>query len=325
MMGRPLTITLVSAGLAAVAWHAPLPAQDFAPKQITVVVGFPAGGGTDLFARLFAQKIAAALGANVIVENRPGAAGTVGTALVARAAPNGQTLLFTPSNLAMTRAVYSKLPFDPQQDLAPITMTARIPFVLVVHPSLPARSVKELLALARGRPGALDYGSSGAGSPPYFAMELLKSRTRVDIHHIPYKGAGQINTALLSGEVQASFLIPPISQPHMQSGRMRGLAVTTRNRSSALPELPTLHEAGVPDYEVTQWHAFLAPAKTPAAVISRLNAEIVKALAAPDVRQRLAAEGADVVGSSPAELASHLASEIRVYTELAQQLALKLE
>lgn len=300
-------------------------AQDFPPKQISVVVGFPAGGGTDLFARLFAQKMAAGLGTTVIVENRPGAAGTVGTHAVVRAAPHGQTLLFTPSNLAMTKAVYRKLPFDPQQDLAPVSLTARIPFVLVVHPSLPVRNVKELLALAKRQPGALDYGSSGPGSPPYFAMELLKFKANVDIRHVPYKGAGQITTGLLSGEVQTSFLIPPISQPHIHSGRMRGLAVSTRGRSSALPELPSLHEAGLVDYEVTQWHAFFAPAKTPGTIIQRLNSEILKALAAPDVRQRLAAEGADVVGSSPAELATHLESEIKVYTGLAQRLELKLE
>ena len=318
-------LAMAAVGLVVLPFHPAVHAQDFPPKQIAFIVGFPAGGGTDLFARLFAQKLALALGTGVIVENRPGAAGTVGTHAVVRAAPNGQMLLFTPSNLAMTKAVYRKLPFDPQQDLTPITMTARIPFVLVVHPSLPVRSVRDLLALAKRRPGALDYGSSGPGSPPYFAMELLKFRAGIDIHHVPYKGAGQITTGLLSGEVQASFLIPPIAQPHIQSGRMRGLAVSTRGRSSALPDLPALHEAGVPDYEVTQWHAFLAPAKTPPAVINRLNSEIVKALAAPDIRQRLAAEGADIVGSSPSELAAHLAAEIRVYTDLAQRLGLKLE
>jgi tripartite-type tricarboxylate transporter receptor subunit TctC len=257
--------------------------------------------------------------------NRPGAAGTVGTHAVVRAAPNGQTLLFTPSNLAMTKAIYAKLPFDPQQDLAPVALTARIPFVLVVHPSLPVRSVGELVALARRKPGGIDYGSSGPGSPPYFAMELLKFKAGVDIHHVPYKGAAQITTALLSGEVQTSFLIPPVAQPHMQSGRMRGLAVSTRTRSSALPELPSVHEAGLTDFEVTQWHAFLAPGRTPAAIVQTLNGAIVQALAAPDVKQRLAAEGADIVGSTPEALATHLASEIRVYTELAKRLDLKLD
>lgn len=315
----------MAAGLMLAFSQSPTQAQDFPPKQISVVVGFPAGGGTDLFARLFAQKIASSLATTVIVENRPGAAGTVGTHMVVRAAPQGQTLLFTPSNVAMTKAIYKKLPFDPQQDLAPITMTARIPFVLVAHPALPVRNVKEFLALAKRKPGALDYGSSGPGSPPYFAMELLKFKAAVDIRHVPYKGAGQITTGLLSGEIQTSFLIPPISQPHIQSGRLRGLAVSTRERSSALPDLPSLHEAGIAGYEVTQWHAFFAPAKTPAAIISRLQSEIGKALAAPDVKQRLATEGADIVGSSPSELAAHLASEIKVYTELAQRLELNLE
>jgi len=323
-MKKNVYLAIAAIGLVVSPFHLAAQAQDFPPKQIAIIVGFPAGGGTDLFARLFAQKLAPALGAAVIVENRPGAAGTVGTHAVVRAAPNGQMLLFTPSNLAMTKAV-RKLPFDPQQDLAPITMTARIPFVLVVHPSLPVHNVKSLLALSKRRPGALDYGSSGPGSPPYFAMELLKFRGGVDIQHVPYKGAGQITTGLMSGEVQVSFLIPPLSQPHIQSGRMRGLAVSTRGRSSAMPDLPSLHEAGVPDYEVTQWHAFLAPAKTPPAVVNRLNSEIVKALAAPDIKQRLTAEGADIVGSSPSELAVHLAAEIKVYTDLAERLGLKLE
>ncbi len=307
--------------MAAMSLHGTAHAQEFPPKQITIIVGFPPSGGTDFFARLFAQKLSTALSTNVVVDNRPGAAGTLGTHLVVRAAPNGGTLLFTPSNLAMTRAVHQKLPFDPQHDLAPITLTARTPFVLVVHPSLPVRSVKELIALARSRPGALDYGSSGAGSPPHFAMELLKIKAGVDIHHIPYKGAGQITTGLLSGEIQSSFLIPPIAQPHMQIGKMRGLAVTTPGRSSALPNLPTVREAGV-DYEVTQWHALLAPAKTPPAIITRLNAELVKVLATSDVKQRLATEGAEPVGSTPAQLAKHLDSEIRLYTDLAQKLRL---
>ncbi|HSQ03005.1 MAG TPA: tripartite tricarboxylate transporter substrate binding protein, partial [Burkholderiales bacterium] len=300
-------------------------AQDFPPRQIVIVVGFPAGGGTDLFARVYAQKLAVSLATTVIVDNRPGAAGTVGTALVTRAAPTGQTLLFTPSNLAMTQALYTRLPFDARKDLTPITIASRIPFVLVIHPALPAHNVLELLSLARAKPGALDYGSSGPGSPPHLAMELLKSKTGVDIHHIPYKGAGPILNALLSGEVQASFLIPPLALQYMKSGKMRGLAVTTRERSAALPDLPALREAGAPDYEVTQWHAFFAPAKTPAAIVNRINLEMVKVLGAPDVRQRLAGEGAEVVASSGEELGTFLASEIQLYSELVQRLGLKVD
>lgn len=299
--------------------------QEFAPKQITIVVGFPAGGGTDIFARLFAQKLTAALGTSVIVENRPGASSTIGAHVVARAPPNGQTLLFTSASLALSKALYRTLPFDPQRDLAPIAMTARIPFVLVVHPSVPARSVKEFLALAKRKAGLLDYGTSGTGSAPHFAIEVLKLQAGIDISHVPYKGAGPNTTAQLSGEVQVSMLIPPVSQPHMRSGRMRGLAVTTRDRSSALPDLPSLHEAGIADYNVPQWHAMLAPGKTPAFIVSRLNAEITKALATPDIRQRLAAEGADIGNGTPAELAAQLASDIEVYTKFAQRLGLHLE
>lgn len=324
-MPKVFIATSIAAGLGLLAIPLAAQTQDFAPKQITIIVGFPAGGGTDIFARLFAQKLAATLGASVIVENRPGASSTIGAHAVVRAQPNGQTLLFTSASLALSKALYKTLPFDPQQDLAPIAMTARIPFVLVVHPSVPARSVKEFLALAKRKPGLLDYGTSGTGSAPHFAMEVLKFKTGADINHVPYKGAGPNTTGQLSGEVQVSMLIPPVSQPHMRSGRMRGLAVTTRDRSSALPDLPSLREAGIPDYDVPQWHAFLAPGKTPAWIVGRLNAEIMKALAAPDIRQRLAAEGADVASGTPAELAAQLASDIDVYAKFAQRLGLKLD
>ncbi|HEY9447083.1 MAG TPA: tripartite tricarboxylate transporter substrate binding protein [Burkholderiales bacterium] len=300
-------------------------AQNFPPRQIVIVAGFPAGGGTDIFGRLFANKLASALDTTVIVENRPGAAGTVGTAAVARSAPTGQTLLFTPSNLAMTQALYKHLPFDVRRDLAPVTLIARVPFVLTIHPAVPARNVKELLSLAKTRPGALDYGSSGSGSPPHFAMELLKFKTGVDINHVPYKGAGQIITALLSGEVQSSFLIPPVALQHMKGGKLRGLAVTTKERSAAIPDLPSLREAGVKDYEVTQWYGFFVPAKTPAAIVNRLHAEVLKTLAAPDIRQRLAAEGAEPVGSTGAAFSAFLASEINVYSDLVQRLDLKVD
>lgn len=316
---------LALAATAVLGWAGSVPAQEFPRGPVTVVVGFPAGGGTDLFARLFAQKLGPALGTNVIVENRPGAAGTLGTASVVRAAAGGQTLLFTPSNIAMAQAVYKSLPFDPRRDLAPVTMTAVIAFVLVTHPALPVKSAKDFVALVKARPGALDYGSSGPGSPPHFAMEIFKSMAGVNINHVPYKGAGPILTALLSGEVQASFLIPPLAVQYMQSGKLRGLAVSTRERSPALPGVPSLHDAGIRDYSVTQWHAFFAPAKVPAAIISRLHAEIVKVLATPDMKERLAAEGATIVGSSPADLALHLASEIKAYTAVAQRLGLKPE
>ena len=300
-------------------------AQQFPPKQITIVVGFPPGGGTDIFARLFAQKLAASTGASVIVENRPGASSTIGAAAVARAAPNGQTLLFTSASIALSKALYAKLPFDPQVDLAPITMTARIPFVLVAHPSLPVRTVKDLLALASRKPGALDYGTSGSGSAPHLAMEIFKFKSGAAITHVPYKGAGPNATAQISGEVQLSMLIPPVSQPHIANGRMRALAVTTSKRSSALPDVPTLDEAGVRGYDVPQWHAFFAPANTPAAILSRLHVEIIKAMAAVDLKQRLTGEGADLVGGTPAELGAQLASDIDLYAQVVQRLGLKPE
>lgn len=315
----------VAASMVAVCCANQALAQGFPQKPVSIIVGFPPGGGTDIFARLFAQKLGPALGVNALVENRPGGAGTLGTGVVVRAAPDGHTLLFTPSNIAMAPAINKKLPFDTQRDLAPVVMTARIAFVLVVHPALPVRTVKDFVALARSRPGALDYGSSGAGSPPHFAMELFKSRSGVNLTHVPYKGAGQILPALMSGEVQASFLIPPVALTHMKSGRMRGLGVSTPQRSSALPELPTLAEAGVRDFAVTQWHGFFAPAKTPVAVVTRLNTELVKMLDSPDVRQRMAAEGAEPAGGTPAFLSQFLAEELKLWATLAQNIGLKSE
>lgn len=305
--------------------HTAAHGQDFPPKQITIIVGFGAGGGTDIFARLFGDEIEKALGATVIIANRPGAAGTIGTGMVARAAPNGQTLLFTPANIATTKALYKNLPFDPQRDLAPISMTARIPFILVVHPSVPARNVKELVQLAKRTPAILNYGSSGPGSFPYFAMELLKFHAGIDLRDVPYKGSSTVLIALISGEVDASFQIPPLALPHMRSGKMRGLAVSTVTRSSALPDLPSLHEAGISGFEMAQWHAFFTPAKTPPATINALNSVIVKALATPQMKKRLSSEGAEIAGSTPAELAALLASEIKKYAEQVQRLGLKLD
>ncbi|MFN7087923.1 MAG: tripartite tricarboxylate transporter substrate-binding protein, partial [Burkholderiales bacterium] len=252
--------------------------QDFPSRQITIVVPFPAGGGTDTFARAIGQKLAAAFAKPVIVDNRAGATGNIGAEAVARSAPDGHILLYTSSSIALSAVVYSKPAFNPQQDLAPVSMTTSIPFVLVIHPSLPARNVKELLGLARSRPGALNFSSGGTGSALHLPMELFKLRTKTDMHHIPYRGAAPAQIALLTGEVQIAFLVPLLVQAHLKTGRMRALAVSSHARSSILPEVPPLAEIGVADFEALQWHGFFAPVKTASPVVERLHREIVKAL-----------------------------------------------
>jgi tripartite-type tricarboxylate transporter receptor subunit TctC len=300
-------------------------AQEFPSRQITIIVPFPAGGGNDTFARLIGQKLSTAFGRIVIVDNRSGASGNIGTEAVVRSAPDGHTLLYTTSAIALSSVLFSKLAFDPQRDLAPVSMTASIPLVLVTHPSLPVRSVKELLALAKAKPGALSYGSSGMGTTGHLAMELLKLKTGINANHVPYRGAAPAQIALLGGELQFTFLVIPLVQGHLKSGKMRALGISTRTRSSVLPDVPTLQEAGVADYEALQWHGFFAPAKTPLPIVERLHREIVKALAAPEMKERFATEGAEIVGSAPKEFATFFQAEVTKWTDVLKRSGAKLD
>jgi tripartite-type tricarboxylate transporter receptor subunit TctC len=300
-------------------------AQDFPSRQITIIVPFPAGAGTDTFARLIGQKLSTAFGRIVIVDNRGGASGNIGTEAVVRSAPDGHTLLYTSASIALSSVLFSKLAFDPRRDLAPVSMTELIPLVLVTHPSLPVRSVKELLALAKSKPGALSYGSAGTASTGHIAMELLKLKTRIDANHVPYRGQAPVLTALLGGEVQFAFLVIPLVQGHLKSGKLRALGISARTRSSVLTDIPTLHEAGVADYEALQWHGFFAPAKTPQPIVERLHGEIVKALAAPEMKGRFASEGAEIVGSSPKEFATFFQAEVTKWTDVLKRSGAKLD
>jgi tripartite-type tricarboxylate transporter receptor subunit TctC len=300
-------------------------AQDFPSRQITIIVPFPAGGGNDTFARLIGQKLSTAFGRAVIVDNRPGASGNIGAEAVVRSAPDGHTLLYAASPIATSNAFYGKLAFDPQRDLAPVSMTALIPLVLVTHPSLPVRSVKELLALAKSKPGALSYGSGGTGSSGHLATELLKLKTGIDANHVPYRGAAPAQTALLGGEVQFAFLVIPLVRGHLKSGKMRALGISTRTRSSVLPDVPTLQEEGIADYEALQWHGFFAPVKTPLPIVERLHGEIVKALAAPEMKGRFATEGAEIVGSAPKEFATFFQADVTKWTDVLRRSGAKLD
>ncbi|MFL6564088.1 MAG: Bug family tripartite tricarboxylate transporter substrate binding protein [Burkholderiales bacterium] len=290
--------------------------QSYPQKPIRVIVPVAAGGTTDLTARLVGQKMAERLGQAVIVENRPGGNETIGTEVVAKSAPDGYTVLLAAPASIVILPHLQKLPYTAERDLAPVSLAAITPLILVVHPSVAAATVKDLIALAKARPGQLSYASAGSGGVQHLAAELLKSTAKIDIVHIPYKGAGPVMQDLVGGQVQIFFAGMPPAMPHVRSGKLRALAVTTTTRSSAAPDVVTMEEAGVPRFDISNWFAYFVPAGTPGDVIGRLNGEIVRALKQQDVREKLAAAGADALGSSPEELASFMRAEGAKFAEL---------
>jgi tripartite-type tricarboxylate transporter receptor subunit TctC len=286
-------------------------------KPIRLVVPFAPGGSTDTIARLIGQKLDEALGQQVIIDNRPGAGGNLGVDYVAKSAPDGYTLIFGHAGtFGFGPSLYAKLPYDPIRDFAPVALFAMVPNMLVVHPSLPANSVKELVALARARPGQLNYGSSGNGSASHLATEYFKLLSKTDITAIPYKGTGPLVTDLIAGQTSLTITGVPPLYPHVQSGRLRALAVGSVKRLPLLPSLPTIAEAGVPGYESSTWFGPLAPAKTPREIIVRLNVELMKMLQRPDVRARFAAEGIEALGSTPEEFGTYIKSEIERWSRV---------
>lgn len=289
----------------------PLLAQDYPSKAIRMIVAYPPGGGTDTVGRLMAQSLAERLGQNVVVDNRGGATGNIGTELAAKSAPDGYTLLMgNVAPNAINVSLFDKLPFDPVKDFAPITLVAVTPNILVVHPSLPVKTVKDLIALAKSRPGALNYPSAGVGSSSHLAGALLDILAHTSMTHVPFKGGGPAMIATISGEVQLMFATMPAALPHVRTGKVRPVAVTTEKRSLAMPDLPTIAESGVKGYEAATWYGLLAPAATPRAVIDRVHGEAVKILAAPESRKRLTDLGFEPVGNTPAQFAAYIKSEI---------------
>ena len=270
-------------------------AQQFPTKPMRMVVPAPPGGSADIIGRLIAEHLQKRLGQPMVTENRPGAGQTIGTAYVAKADPDGHTLLLVTVSYTTNAAVYSKLPYNPLTDLTGVAMVGQGPLLLTVHPSLPVKSVKQLLALARSKPRHLNYGSAGTGTIPHMAAELFAGSANIDIVHVPYKGIAPAVTATVAGEVPMLFASTPAAAAMVKANRLRALAVTTAKRSRFMPELSTIAEAGVPGYDVATWWAVLAPGKTPAAVVSRLNEEIRKILAADDVQARIIADGAEPV------------------------------
>ncbi|MGH8621517.1 MAG: Bug family tripartite tricarboxylate transporter substrate binding protein [Burkholderiales bacterium] len=272
---------------------APVAAQQFPVKPVRVLTGQAPGGATDLFARLFAQKLNEAWKQPVVVESRPGAAGAIAAELTAKAAPDGYTLLLSTAGQVVINPHLTRLSYDPLKDLAPVVYLTGSSLLLVTHPSVPVKSVTDLVALARANPGRLNHGSGGSGSPAHLAMELFKHLTGTKMTHIPFKGVGPAVTALIAGEIDLSFASVASTQAFVKAGRLRPLAISTPKRSSALPEIPTVAEAGVPGYEVTTWYGFFGPAAMPAEVVNRIHADVSRLLGQPDVRDRLLAEGGE--------------------------------
>ncbi|MBY0268951.1 MAG: tripartite tricarboxylate transporter substrate binding protein [Burkholderiales bacterium] len=305
-MGNPLIwIAALCAATGAVQ------AADVYPvRPIRMIVAYPPGGGTDQVGRVMADQLTQQLGQNVVVDNRGGATGNIGTELAARAVPDGYTLLMgNVAPNAVNVSLFKKLGFDPVGDFSPVSLVAITPNILVAHPSLQVKTVRELLALAKARPGTLNFPSAGVGSSSHLAGELLKSLAKIDMVHVPFKGGGPALVAMISGEVQIMFATMPAAMPHVKSGKARAIAVTTAKRSQAMPELPTIAEAGVTGYEASTWYGLLAPAKTPKPVIDRIHAETVKILAGP-ARQRLEVQGFEPIGGTPAEFSAYIKSEI---------------
>ncbi len=289
--------------------------QDYPSRPIRLIVPFTPGGGTDILARAIGQKLSESFGQQVVVDNRAGAGGTIGAELAAKAAPDGNTLLMVSASYAVNASLY-KLSFDPVRDLAPVTLVASVPFMLIATPSLPAGNVKELIALAKARPNSLNYASSGSGSSPHLAGEMLKMMAAIEMVHVPYKGGGPAVADLMGGQVQLMFNTILQSLPFIKSGKLKALAVGSAKRSPAAPDVPTIAESGVPGYDFSNWFGVLAPAATPKAVITKLQGEIARHLTGPELRKRLAAEGAEVVGSSPEDFGRTMRADIEKYAKI---------
>ena len=301
-------------------------AADYPHRPIRFVVPYPPSGAADIVARVVAQKLGEALGATVVVDNRAGAGGNLGTDLVAKAAPDGYTLLMgNVGPLAINVSLVKRLPYDPLQDLAPVSFMVIYPNALVVNPSLPVKSVSELIALAKARPGQLSYASAGTGSSTHLAAELFKSMAAIDMAHVPYKGGGQAVVDVMAGQVQLYFSSMLGALPHLKSGKLRALAVTSARRTRAAPELPTVAESGFPGYEANNWLGLLVPAGTPAPIILRLNREIVKIFEQPDVRERLSAQGGEAETGSPEKFADYIRAEIRKWAQVVKDSGAQVE
>ncbi|HYK13995.1 MAG TPA: tripartite tricarboxylate transporter substrate binding protein [Burkholderiales bacterium] len=298
-------------------------AQSYPSKPIRVIVGQAPGGATDIVSRALAQKLTDGLGQTVVIDNRSGAAGSIGSAIAASAPPDGYTALIVSSTYTINPSLYKKLPFDPVRDLQPVTLIASSPFLLMVHPSIAAKTPRELIALAKTR--KLTFASGGIGSSGHLAAELFSSMAGIELTHVPYKGAGPALIDTLGGQVNLIMSSIVSGMPYAKAGRLRALAITTRTRSPALPELPTISESALPGYDFSSWYGLMVPAGTPQPVIGRLHDETVKALKLPDLQQRLASEGCDAVGSTPEQLAAYIKTEMARWAKVVKASGMQAE
>jgi tripartite-type tricarboxylate transporter receptor subunit TctC len=317
---------LRAAALAALAATASALAQSYPSKPLRIVIAQAPGSATDVISRVVANRLSEALGQPIVIEAKPGAGGALGTEAAARSAPDGYTLFMgNNSTHGSNPALYAKLPYDAVNDFAPISMVASVPYVLVVNPSMPVSTVGDLIAMAKSQPGKINYASAGNGSTHHFCGELLKSMAAIDLVHVPYKGSPPGVAAVVAGEVGLMFANLTDIGGQLRAGRLKPLAVTSPTRATQLAETPTLSEAGLPGFDILSWFALLAPAGTPAAIISRLNSETVKVLSRDDVKSTLGAQGLNVASSTPEELGAHIKSEIAKFTRIARAANIKAE
>lgn len=301
-------------------------AQPYPARPIRLIVPYPPGGSADILARTIGQKAGEGLGQTFVIDNRPGAGTAIGTDALAKSAPDGYTIMLgTVSSHAINPALNTKLPFDPIKDFTPVSLVASVPFAMIVHPSVAAKSVREFVALARAKPATLNYSSAGSGTSNHLAGELLKSMASIDIAHIPYKGSAPALNDLLAGQVSLMFDLVVTAAPHVKSGAVRALAVTGSKRSPVLPDVPTIAESGIDGYEVSAWFGIFAPAGVPRTIVERLNAEFTKALNDADLRQRLAKDGSEPLTSTPDEFASYLRSEVDKWAKVVKASGMKVD
>ncbi len=299
--------------------------QKYPTKAVRLIVNYPPGSGSDILMRLIAVKLGSALGQQVVVENRGGASGHIGTEIVAHSAPDGYTLGSTTASIIISRSLYPKLGYTIEKDIDPIVLAASAPFILVVHPLLPVKTVKELISLARAKPGEFNYASVGKGSTPHLAMEFFKMQAEINVTHVSYKGTSPALTDLLANQVQMMFANTLSSLPMVKAGRLRALAISSSKRSASAPDLPTVAEEGMPGFEASTWFGMLAPAGTPKDIIVRLNSEVRKILQMPDVLERLKAQGADPIGSTPEEFRDYIKSELVKWEKVVKATGVRIE
>ncbi len=315
---------LVLLALALIAAAAVAQGTAYPAKPVRIVVPSSPGGGTDILARVLAQKLSESQGQQFVVENRPGAGQVIGIEAVARSAPDGYTLLMAASAIVINEVLYAKPPYDTLRDFVPVTLGASLPNILVVHPALPVKSVRELIALAKARPGQLNYSSAGSGTSPHLSMELFRLMAGITLTHVPYKGTGPATVDLVAGQVQLSMPNVLTALPQIKGGKLRGLGVTSAKRATGLPDIPAIAET-LPGYEAIQWYGLLAPAGTPREIVNKVQAETARILVLPEVKARLAADGADAVGNRPEEFAAYIRTEIAKWGKVAKAGGIKLE